>query len=569
MRRFQIPSAALVAGLAVLLSGCSGETPTSPSAGGGPGSGSGGSCTVLVSMSATTQSPFVGSASIVRATVTRAGVPVPDGGSVQFSTDLGVFEENGLPTVSKTTSGGVADVTVFSNNGGTAHVKAIFDCANAQINLNFGGVPDVGPFISSLSPNTGSCAGGDTVTILGGRFGNGTADVFFGGVRGSTKTVTNTEITVTTPARTLKNPAVAETVDVVVVVGGLSSPPKQFTFACIPVGQKIFVSSINPTEGKSAGGDLVNILGGNFGSNIATTRVTFCGRPAQITDQADQHVTVTTPASPLALEVCDVVVTRDLGLVSQQSATSPQQFTYRSVFTPHIYSTSPKTGPNDASTRVSIFGTGFQFPMQVFLTGGACGQQLVEAAVSDITLTTIVFKTPIAVGGNVCLSNQLVDIVIKNPTTNLGDTCPACFKYYSCPTLGTASPSSADGLVATTVVISGANFEEPITANFNAGSALIPLSVTSVSSNAIVLTMPPLSQLLGGSPPCADVSGNINISFLSLTCRPDRRALHVSRRPAVRHERGSEQPEPGRLAVPPRRTRRRRSRSPAATSRIR
>ena len=90
---------------------------------------------------------------------------------MQFSTDLGFFDENGLPTISKTTVGGVADVTVILQNGGTAHVKAVFDCANAQINLNFGGVPDTGPFISSLSPTTGSCAGGDTVTIQGGRFG--------------------------------------------------------------------------------------------------------------------------------------------------------------------------------------------------------------------------------------------------------------------------------------------------------------------------------------------------------------------------------------------------------------
>ncbi len=438
MRRFQIPNAALVAGLAVLLAGCSGETPTSPPSNGGGGNGGNGgngSCTALVSMSATTQSPLVGTAAIVRATVTRGGTPIPDGGSVQYTTDLGFFGENGLNTISKTTAGGVADVTVVSNNNGTAHVKAVFDCASGQINLNFGGIPDTGPFISSLTPTTGSCAGGDLVTILGGRFGDGSSlDVFFGGVRGSIKgAVTPTQITVTTPARTLKDPAVPETVDVVVRVAGASSPPKSFTYACIPADQRIFVSSITPTEGASTGGDVVQILGGHFGANMATTRVTFCGRPAQITQQQDQQITVSTPASPLALEVCDVVVTRDLGLVSQQSATAPQQFTYRLVFTPKINSVSPRTGPNDAFTRVTIFGSGFQFPMQVFLTGGACGEQRVEAEVSEITLTTIVFKTPVAVGANVCLSNQLVDIEILNPTTGQKASCPACFKYYACP----------------------------------------------------------------------------------------------------------------------------------------
>ena len=119
MRRFQFPNAALVAGLAVLLSGCSGETPTAPSSNGGNGGGNG-SCTTLVSMTATTDTPFAGSSgAIVRATVTKAGVPVPDGGSVQYTTSLGFFAENGLNTISKTTGGGVADVTVVSANSGT------------------------------------------------------------------------------------------------------------------------------------------------------------------------------------------------------------------------------------------------------------------------------------------------------------------------------------------------------------------------------------------------------------------------------------------------------------------
>jgi hypothetical protein len=924
MRRFQIPNAALVAGLAVLLSGCSGETPTAPSSNGGNGGGNG-SCTALVSMSATTQSPIVGSTAIVRATVTRSGVPVPDGGSVQYTTDLGFFEENGLNTISKTTVGGVADVTVFSSNSGTAHVKAVFDCANAQINLQFGGVPDTGPFISSLSPTTGSCAGGDVVTILGGRFGNGTnLDVFFGGVRGSIKgAVTDTQITVTTPAHPLKNPAVPETVDVVVVVNKLTSPPFQFTFACIPSELKLFLSSINPTAGSPAGGDTVQIFGGHFGTNIATTQVTFCGAPAQIVAQQDQQITVTTPkhalanpaisetcdvsvrrdiglvsensatlpqaftyrgngsggicntdptffiasltpnsgppdggttvtltgsgfgstvslmrvdfggtpativtisnttivvstprhtlaspdvpetvdvtvtdlgspvqrcarvvngfvytaaaptifslspttgscaggdvvtilgarfgngtnldvffggvrgsikgavtdtqitvttpahplknpavpetvnvvvvvnglrsppfqftyvcippelklflssinptagspaggdtvqvfgghfgtniattlvtfcgasativaqqdqqitvttprhalANPAISETCDVSVRRDIGLVSENSATLPQAFTYRGngsgatcntdptffiasltpnsgppdggtivtltgsgfgstvslmrvdfggtpativtisnttvvvstprhtlaspdvpetvdvtvtdlgspvqrcarvvngfVYTakaldPVIYSVSPRTGPNDASTRVSIFGTGFQFPMQVFLTGGNCGAQRVEAAVSDISLTTIVFKTPVAVGGNVCLANQLVTIVIVNPSTGKTADCKDCFKYYSCPTITSIAPGFGPYTGGTQVVITGHNFEEPATV----GGGGTAWSTISVSSQEIIAVTPP--ALVTG---CSDISSPVLVNGTSLSCQ--------------------------------------------------
>jgi len=114
MRRFQFPNAALLAGLAVLLSGCSGETPTAPGTPTPPGGVPGGTCTTLVSLTTTTDNPFAGSGAIVRATVTIAGVPVADGGSVQFSTSGAFFLENSLQTISKTTSGGVADVTVFA-----------------------------------------------------------------------------------------------------------------------------------------------------------------------------------------------------------------------------------------------------------------------------------------------------------------------------------------------------------------------------------------------------------------------------------------------------------------------
>jgi hypothetical protein len=210
----------------------------------------------------------------------------------------------------------------------------------------------------------------------------------------------------------------------------------------------------------------------------------------------------------------------DLGSPTQRCARVVSGFTYTAAaLTPTIYSVSPRTGPNDASTRVSIFGTGFQFPMQVFMTNGTCGAQRVEGSVASITLNTIVFGTPIATN-NVCLLNQLVDIVIVNPSTGKTASCTACFKYYACPTVGNASPSVSNGTVSTTVVISGANFEEPITANFSVGGSTVALNVTSVSSNAIVLTVPPASQILGGSPSCKDVTGSINITFLSLACTP-------------------------------------------------
>jgi len=49
-------------------------------------------------------------------------------------------------------------------------------------------------------------------------------------------------------------------------------------------------------------------------------------------------------------------VTTDLGLVSQQSAVLPNAFTFTPVvYQPVINSISPRVGPNDAATRVTIF----------------------------------------------------------------------------------------------------------------------------------------------------------------------------------------------------------------------
>jgi hypothetical protein len=315
----------LVAGLAVFLSGCAGETPTSPAP--GPGGGGNGACTTVISLTASSVNPAT--AAGVRATVTKAGVLVADG-SVQFTTDFGFFGENGLQTVSKTIVDGVADVSVFSS-AGTARVTAVLDCARAQLNLQFSGAPTVGPFISSVSPTTGSCAGGDTVTILGGRF-VGTIDVRFGGVSGSIVTATATQIVVLTPSHTPRDPNLPDTVDLVVSAGGVQTAPVPFTFVC--------------------------------------------------------------------------------------------------VLTPVIFSISPVTGPNDATTRVTIFGSGFQFPIQVFLIDTPCGG-VVEAEVADITLTTIVFKTPLANGPNACLAGALAGIQITNPQTNKTATSPVPFQYFT------------------------------------------------------------------------------------------------------------------------------------------
>ena len=224
-------------------------------------------------------------------------------------------------------------------------------------------------------------------------------------------------------------------------------------------------------------------------------------------------------------ETVDVVVT-DLGSASQRCARVGGAFVYTAkALDPAIYGNSPVTGPNDQSTRVTLFGTNFQFPMQVFMTGGvSCGVQRVEAAQPiQVSPTQIIFKTPVANGGNACLAGQLVDIVILNPSTGKTAKCASCFKYYSCPVAGVASPSVGSATQTTTVVISGNNFPEPAIANYrlaSSGTPLTSLQVTSVSNTSIIVTMPSLQTLLGGSLACLNTDGFIDLTFPGITCIP-------------------------------------------------
>ena len=534
MRRFLTPSAVAAAGLALLLSACSGESPTAPGTVPTPAPAA---CNVTITLPPGPINTFGNTAVVIRATVTKNGQPVPDGTSITFTTDFGSFLETGLPTVSKTTSGGVADVTPGSVASGTANVRASFECASATVKINYLQVPDSGPFISLIDPNKGSAKGGETVLLVGGRLGSDRANtrVTFGGVPATVQAVTDTQITVLTPSRTLANPLIPEVVDVVVTIGtgaGATTitKAKAYTYVAIDPSTRIFISSVSPTSGSAGGGEQVLVLGGNFGTSVATTRVTFCGLPATITQQADAQITVSTPmktlANPAVSETCDVAVTTDLGLVSQQSAVLPNAFTFTPVvYQPVINSISPRVGPNDAATRVTIFGTGFQFPLQVFMTGGNCGAQRIEGTITDpIALTQVVFKTPPATGAYSCLSNSIVDVEVLNPSTGKKASCAECFRYYGCPVATGVSPSLIPQDQTTLVTVSGNNFEEPVEATYQPGTGgAVRVNVTSVSSNSVVIQMPPLNQILqsgGGLTTCSNVIGTLTLKSTTLICDP-------------------------------------------------
>ena len=223
---------------------------------------------------------------------------------------------------------GTVNVTVTTGAGTSPVSKAdhfVYEVAGAPA-----------PAVSGISPNTGSAAGGDNVTITGRGF-TGVTGARFGQVLApSVVLADDTTLTVTTP----EAPA-AGTVDVTVTTGAGTSPVSaadHFTYEAatvpsasaaapaVPVppaaAETPAVTGISPARGLVAGGANVTVIGSGFNG---ATAVNFGQVPApDVAVASNTKLTVTSPQAAAAGAV-DVTVTTTAGT----SPTSPADlFTY-------------------------------------------------------------------------------------------------------------------------------------------------------------------------------------------------------------------------------------------------
>jgi len=201
-------------------------------------------------------------------------------------------------------------------------------------------------------PNSGTTAGGTSVTISGTNFVSG-ATVTFGGTGATGVTVVNaTTITATTPARA------AGAVNVVVTnPGGLSGTlTNGYTYVAPPT-----VTNVVPDSGTTAGGTSVTISGTNF---VSGATVSFGGTAATgVTVVNATTITADTPAR--AAGAVDVEVTNSDG----QSGSLPNGFTY----------TSPPACGSISASAVTVSGS----PSKQLLT------KITNGTGSLITLTSV------------------------------------------------------------------------------------------------------------------------------------------------------------------------------------
>jgi hypothetical protein len=263
--------------------------------------------------------------------------------------------------------------------------------------------------------------------------------------------------------------------------------------ANVQIGQvgTFFLSAVTPQVGSPQGGQEVTILGGGFDGPV---RVTFNGVPVVVRSVTPTQIRAVVPsAAALGISVgagqsvpVTVGVTINLNEPGQAQDALTNGFTYSlgGVVQPVILSVSPNTGTNDGGTRVTLVGDGFQSPVQVLFGFGAAAGAFdgVEATVLEVTNNRIVVLSPAATGFGANLTNQLVNILVKNLNTGFSTVTTSAFKYGNRVLITAMGPGSGPFTGGTRVTIFGQGFDEPVAVSLGG----VAQTVTSVTGTEVV-----------------------------------------------------------------------------------
>jgi len=388
--------------LLALFAGCKGESsPTAPPVTGGSGPGvpttTGGTPATgaAVTLSVSTATPAVGSASTITATVTINGQPAPDGTAVEFSTDVGSFclvvtgctepTTNPVRSALRTTVGGKTNIVLTSASATTATVQAVVNNVIQKTTIKFSPtpveppLPDLNPAITSVSPAIARPAGGETIVISGRNF-TAPVRVLFSTDTGVTKegqviSVTANEIRVLSPGFDIgTTQQLKVTITVINAAGSASESRVTATTATLTYQSTVLtpkVTTAQPASGPINGGTRVTIFGEGF---QFPTQVFFGAAEAQVVSITFNQIIVLSPPGSATADqgsgaVTGFVDVRVVNINSATTTTAPSLFRY----TPKMQVTlvGPTEGPFTGGTEITINGVGFDDPLSVVVAGVA------------------------------------------------------------------------------------------------------------------------------------------------------------------------------------------------------
>lgn len=470
-RAFHKLSLWAAAGALVLASAaCSTDSPSEPSPTvRPPGSGGGATATYNVTVSAAPSVVPVGSTDPVLITVRAqepGGANAPNGTLAQLSTLFGTFEGGpgvGSDTLTVQLTNGRAQVRYFApaSVGDTvsgATITATVAGSVGRTTVRFA-EEDV-LFIGSVQPSSGSPQGGETVTIQGSGF-EAPARVTFGGLNAQVLSVSPNSIRVRTPA----SPAPAN--EVIQVAVGVTINVNQaeqasdtlnnaFTFAPGGDVQQPTILSVTPASGPNEGGTRVTIRGSGFQAPVQVefgAGGTFV--EAEVESVSSDRIIVRTPAATgfgnaLRNQSTDIRVRNiDSGLTFLSTAA------FRYGTTMLISAVSPNSGAYFGGETVTIFGQGFDAPVEVNVGG-------VEQEVLSVTGTEIVFRTVSPVLASCSDFRGPVEVTnIASGVTAAGQSFTFLVRGFE-PVIFRVDPSSGPQSGGTDVSAEGENLVDPV-----------------------------------------------------------------------------------------------------------
>jgi hypothetical protein len=490
----------------------------------------------ITSLTPSSSSPLVNNAIQIDAVVTQNGSSAADGTTVEF-TGSGLLCNDGSgnlcagfgsgagDSASVSTQGGVASAFFQAIEAGTYTIQAQVQGSTRQVSVTYRNpsTDNTLEVFQPLVPNIGSYDGGETVVINGkGIVAPAEVNFIVQGVSYPAPVQQVSGSKAGTGSITVLSPYIGSAevraedreadVQVTVALGSSDQQqvvaPRAFTYLASATGvssPQIF--GVVPDTGRSSGGETVTVLGRNFVPGATTVR--FYGPGF---DVFSPSVTV----APDGLQM-DVVTPRfsltplDQTLVASIDVNTPAgTFTLNNAFLvladepqPVIASFSPIAGPIDGGTVVTIFGSGFDVPVQV--TFGALAATDVnvfdDQSIADNDRITCVApdysqqgQTP-PVGVNLTVTNMETGKFASRGTFTYGEL------------LYVTGNSPAEGRPGELVVIYGSGFEDPLQVFFTADD--IALEVIDVSGTQILVKFP---EELDGE--CSDVRGEFRVELL-------------------------------------------------------
>ena len=298
----------------------------------------------------------------------------------------------------------------------------------------------------------------------------------------STVTLTATTTGLVRVSATVNN--VTRSIDITFVARPVVDPPITTT----PT-----ISSITPSIGRPAGGQVIRIVGTNFKSPVRVLFDTGGPLPVEgsVQSVSDTVIEVITPPVNLGSGqelAVDVIVLTQAGSTTEQRVELADGFTYRNEqLTPIIHTVTPNSGPVTGGTRVTILGEGFQEPVQVLFNTA-------EARILNITYGQILVETPAArdtdPNGSGAVTGP-VTVLVRNINSNTTGSMAGGFLYKAAMQItGVTVSGSTSTAGGARVTIEGIGFLSPLIVVVRTPSGDIGLSQVSVTGTKIVAITP-------------------------------------------------------------------------------